>query len=105
MPDFRPIYSDGSYLKENQGWHQEDSPYKAKLVSNAIARSGIKFRSCADVGCGAGLVTELVAKEFPSSTFKGFELVGRRPAVLGPAPAVGQSELRGRRSGRISGAV
>jgi SAM-dependent methyltransferase len=74
MPDFRAIYSDGSYLKENQGWHQEDSPYKAKLVSNAIARTGIKFQACADVGCGAGLVTELLAKEFPSSTFKGFEL-------------------------------
>ena len=74
MPDFRTIYSDGSYLKTNKGWHQEDSPYKAKLVSNAIARSGIRFTSCADVGCGAGLVTELLAKEFPSSTFKGFEL-------------------------------
>jgi SAM-dependent methyltransferase len=74
MPELRSIYSDGSYLELNKTWHQEDSPYKAKLVSIAIARNRIKFATCADIGCGAGLVTELLAKEFPSSTFEGFEL-------------------------------
>jgi SAM-dependent methyltransferase len=74
MSELRSIYSDGSYLQSNKTWHQEDSPYKAKLVSAAISRNKIKFTSCADIGCGAGLVTELLAREFPSSTFEGFEL-------------------------------
>jgi SAM-dependent methyltransferase len=74
MPELRSIYEDGSYLELNRSWHQEDSPYKARLVSKAISRNDIQFTSCADVGCGAGLVTELLAKEFPSSRFEGFEL-------------------------------
>jgi SAM-dependent methyltransferase len=74
MPELRPIYDDGSYLELNKSWHQEDSPYKAKLVLRAISRNGIEFASCADVGCGAGLVTELLAKDFPSARFDGFDL-------------------------------
>lgn len=74
MPDLRTIYADGSYLESNKNWHQEDSPYKAKLVSKAISRNKIQFTTCADVGCGAGLVTELLAKEFPTSTFEGLDL-------------------------------
>jgi SAM-dependent methyltransferase len=74
MPELRSIYSDGSYLELNKTWHQEDSPYKAKLVSTAISRNNIKFGSCVDIGCGAGLVTELLAEEFPTSSFEGYEL-------------------------------
>jgi SAM-dependent methyltransferase len=74
MPQLRQIYDDGSYLESNKNWHQEDSPYKAKLVLKAISRNDLKFNSCADVGCGAGLVTELVAEKFPSAQFEGFEL-------------------------------
>jgi SAM-dependent methyltransferase len=74
MPELGFIYADGSYLASNKNWHQEDSPYKAKLVCKAISRNKLKFTSCADIGCGAGLVTELLAKEFPSSTFQGFDL-------------------------------
>jgi SAM-dependent methyltransferase len=74
MPELRSIYEDGSYLELNRSWHQEDSPYKAGLVSKAISRNNIQFASCGDVGCGAGLVTELLAREFPSSSFEGFEL-------------------------------
>jgi SAM-dependent methyltransferase len=74
MPELRPIYSDGSYLELNKTWHQEDSPYKAKLVSKAISRNNLKFATCADLGCGAGLVTEILAKEFPTASFEGYEL-------------------------------
>lgn len=68
------IYLDGTYLAHNKGWHQEDSPYKAKLVSAAIRRAALTFGSCADVGCGAGLVTELLSGEYPQSSFTGFDL-------------------------------
>jgi SAM-dependent methyltransferase len=74
MPELGSMYSDGSYLESNKNWHQEDSPYKARMVLAAIARNRIQFATCADVGCGAGLVTELLAREFPGARFEGFDL-------------------------------
>lgn len=69
-----PIYMDGTYLKNNDGWHQEDSPYKCKLVSETIERTNTRFETCCDVGCGAGLVSELLSIRFPQARFFGFEL-------------------------------
>jgi SAM-dependent methyltransferase len=68
------IYKDGTYLKSNESWHQEDSPYKYKYILKALSRNRIAFRTCADVGCGAGLVSELLALQFPESRVSGFEV-------------------------------
>lgn len=68
------IYSDGTYLDLNRGWHTEDSPYKASNIIKMIEENGISIKSCADVGCGAGLVTEILASRYPSTDFVGFEL-------------------------------
>ena len=67
------IYKDGSYLNNNENWHEEDSSYKASFVQGTINRNRISFNTCADIGCGAGLVTEILAKNFPTSTFKGYD--------------------------------
>jgi SAM-dependent methyltransferase len=74
MPEIGEIYNDGSYLRVNSTWHEEDSPYKSRLVSQAISRNHLKFETCADVGCGSGLVTELVAQKFPRAKCDGFDL-------------------------------
>jgi SAM-dependent methyltransferase len=66
-------YSNGSYLKHNSDWHQEDSPYKAGLVLKALEQSDVKFNNCADVGCGAGLVASILAKKFRDKQFIGFD--------------------------------
>lgn len=68
------IYNDSAYLQKNAQWHAEDSPYKASFVVAAIERKKLQFVSCADIGCGAGLVTELMAKHFPRQRFVGYEL-------------------------------
>jgi SAM-dependent methyltransferase len=65
------IYKNELYLKNNINWHQEDSSYKASFVKKSLKRNNISFRTCVDIGCGAGLVTELLAKEYPNSKFKG----------------------------------
>ncbi len=70
MPD---RYSDGSYLKQNTNWHQEDSPYKAGLVMQMLQRMNLDFSNCADVGCGAGLVVSILAKTFRDEQFYGFD--------------------------------
>ncbi|MGC4094731.1 MAG: class I SAM-dependent methyltransferase [Polyangiaceae bacterium] len=68
------IYADGTYLANNANWHEEDSPYKAKLVAQALTRAGVQFKSCADIGCGAGKVTLLLAEQYPHAAFTGFDL-------------------------------
>jgi Methyltransferase domain len=67
-------YIDGQYLNNTKTWHIEDSPYKAKIVEQSIRDNGIIFENCADVGCGAGLVVELLSEAFPESNFTGYEL-------------------------------
>lgn len=75
-PELKPraIYNDGEYLRDNRDWHIQDSPYKASFVKHAIKTNSIAFRTCADVGCGAGLVTELLANSFPDKSFVGYDL-------------------------------
>uniref|UniRef100_UPI004048AC40 class I SAM-dependent methyltransferase n=1 Tax=Polynucleobacter sp. TaxID=2029855 RepID=UPI004048AC40 len=68
------IYDEGEYLDHNKNWHTEDSPYKAAFIIEIISKNNIKFEKCADVGCGAGLVTEILSKTYRTSSFTGFEL-------------------------------
>ena len=67
-------YSNGSYLKHNSDWHQEDSPYKAGLVIKMLEQSQLHFKNCADVGCGAGLVASLLARKYRDKQFVGFDI-------------------------------
>jgi SAM-dependent methyltransferase len=67
-------YIGGKYLEDTKTWHMEDSPYKAKIVLDAIRRNNIAFNTCADIGCGAGLVTEILSKKFPTAKFTGYEI-------------------------------
>ena len=66
-------YNDGTYLHHNQQWHQEDSPYKADLVMQMLRHAKQDFQTCADVGCGAGGVTSILAKTFSDKVFHGFD--------------------------------
>ena len=68
------IYNNKEYLSKNVNWHQEDSPYKFSLVQKICKRNNLIFSNCADIGCGAGFVTELLAKEYPEASFTGFDL-------------------------------
>lgn len=67
-------YVDGAYLHKTKTWHTEDSPYKAAIVNEAIKRNKIEFSHCADVGCGAGLVVEILSELNQQAEFTGFEL-------------------------------
>lgn len=76
---------------EGLGWHEHDHDlfrgtelffrpgYAANLISNWIpALSGVKEKleagaKVADVGCGLGASTILMAQAFPNSTFTGFD--------------------------------
>lgn len=68
------IYDDGSYLKKNPSWHVEHSPFKVEQIVRAIERGHLAFDSVAEVGCGAGAITEGLARQFPGAAFTGFEI-------------------------------
>ena len=67
------IYSNKIYLNNNSNWHQEDSPFKVSVIKKMINKNNIKLNTCADVGCGAGLITELLSKAYPNISFVGFD--------------------------------
>jgi SAM-dependent methyltransferase len=48
------IYLNGSYLKINPTWHEEDSPWKAKQIKKIIDRNKLDISTICEVGCGPG---------------------------------------------------
>jgi SAM-dependent methyltransferase len=72
MPNY--IYRDGQYLQKNATWHEEDSPYKAKVVRRILEANCVSPSSIADVGCGSGLVAELIAEAYPDARVVGYDI-------------------------------
>ena len=66
------IYNEGTYLKHNANWHQEDSPYKAKLIIELLDKLPVK--SILEVGCGAGEVIKIMSSRFPEKQFYGYDI-------------------------------
>lgn len=48
------IYENGTYLKNTQTWHEEDSAWKAEQIIHIIKKNGINPSNICEVGCGAG---------------------------------------------------
>jgi hypothetical protein len=41
IEDVAKIYRDGTYLKNNETWHVEDSPWKAKHIATILQNNNI----------------------------------------------------------------
>jgi predicted TPR repeat methyltransferase len=70
----RSIYSDGSYLESNPGWHAEDSPWKARQVLRMLEQHRIRPHSVAEIGCGAGEILRQMSLRLPEASFSGFDI-------------------------------
>ena len=68
------IYDDGTYLRNVQTWHAEDSVFKARHVAKAMSKHGIQPGTIGEVGCGAGRVLEALQAEFPTATCVGWDV-------------------------------
>ena len=68
------IYQDGTYEKNNETWHIEDSPWKASQIETLIKRNQLSFNSVVEVGCGAGGILYELSKKFPQVNFEGFDI-------------------------------
>lgn len=68
------IYTDGTYLRNNPSWHEDDSGWKAGHIARLLARNGIEPASVCEVGCGAGEILRSLATRLPATRFVGYEI-------------------------------
>jgi SAM-dependent methyltransferase len=67
-------YLSDTYLERNPTWDQEDSPWKAEQVWQALQRGGRLPTRLAEVGCGAGGVLAELRKHLPDTHLSGFDI-------------------------------
>jgi SAM-dependent methyltransferase len=67
--DHQDLYTEGRYRQSNEDWHDEDGPVKAREICSLLEKNRISFRSCADIGCGTGRVTKIMAAAFDADFF------------------------------------
>lgn len=73
--EVKDIYKDGDYLIKNDGWHTEDSPWKATQIKKILDRNHIQPSSVCEIGCGAGeILNQLHAKLPPDIKYYGYEI-------------------------------
>ncbi len=71
----KTIYEDGSYLKNNPTWHEEESQWKAKQITRMLAKHNIIPSTVCDVGCGAGGIIECLANDLTDGiVFYGYDI-------------------------------
>jgi len=69
------IYQDGRYLDKTGGtWHLEDAQIKARYVQALVESHGLRPQQVCEVGCGAGGVLASLAKAWPQTAFRGFDI-------------------------------
>jgi SAM-dependent methyltransferase len=69
------IYADGTYLKNNPTWHDEDAAWKAVQIMKMLAQNPISPQTICEVGCGTGQVLVELQKELRGQTsFCGYEI-------------------------------
>jgi SAM-dependent methyltransferase len=69
------LYTEGEYLRQNPGWHADDSPWKAGQVRSILARNKLQPGSICEVGCGAGEILQQLHDTLdPEVHYFGYEI-------------------------------
>jgi SAM-dependent methyltransferase len=69
------IYTDGTYLRNNPGWHVDDSPWKAANIARMLEANALAPMTVCEIGCGCGDVLRGLAAELdPRARFFGYEI-------------------------------
>lgn len=73
--DTKTIYDDGTYLRKNPTWHEEDSPWKARQVVKILNKNHIDPSTVCEIGCGAGGILDCLANHYETNVlFSGYEI-------------------------------
>ena len=70
------IYEDGTYLANNPGWHEEDSPWKVKQIIKIIKQNSLNPKTVCEVGCGGGEILNKLSELYDADDrkFFGYEI-------------------------------
>lgn len=69
------LYTSGSYLEKNPGWHVEESPWKARQVMKMLARNSLDPHTLCEIGCGVGeVLRQLQGSMAENCTFAGYDI-------------------------------
>lgn len=69
------LYVDGTYLKNNPTWHEEDSPWKAGQIAKLLEAGKIRPTTLCEVGCGAGGILNCLADRYGDQVMlSGYEI-------------------------------
>jgi len=72
LPDEK--YSSSDYLDANPTWDSEDSPWKAKKVSDFIHKLHVPSLNICEIGCGAGGILAELRKKHSDAVLTGFDI-------------------------------
>ncbi len=78
------MYESGEYLDNNPGWHASSAPYKARWITDILARNNILPGKLVEVGCGSGQILVELSKRFPETRFEGYDISPQAMAIAGP---------------------
>ncbi|HPL67569.1 MAG TPA: class I SAM-dependent methyltransferase [Smithellaceae bacterium] len=67
-------YTTGRYFQDNPTWDQEDSAWKAELVSKMLERHGLNPSGIVEVGCGAAGVLAGLRRKYPLTDLVGYDI-------------------------------
>jgi hypothetical protein len=68
-------YTAGDYLSSNPTWHEEDSPWKGRLIEKMLLQNRISPSSVCEVGCGAGGILEHLQHSLADNVvFSGYDI-------------------------------
>lgn len=71
----RNVYVSGEYLKNNPGWHIDESPFKVNHILRMLEKNRLRPKSICDVGCGAGEVLKLLHEKMDDAcVFWGYDI-------------------------------
>ena len=68
------IYTDGTYLRNNPGWHADDAAWKASHIGRMLERHRLRPATVCEVGCGSGEVIRVLAERMPGTRFTGCDV-------------------------------
>lgn len=82
-------YTDGRYLEANPGWHQDDSPIKARWIDGLLRRNALEPKTIAEIGCGAGGILASMRDLRPAARYSGYEISPQAYAIAAARQADG----------------
>lgn len=70
------LYTSGQYLANTGSWHAEDSPWKARLIRDILARNATPLGSYIEIGCGAGGILDELSRmpSFQDTRLHGYDI-------------------------------